>query len=246
MAVKICSAVIPAFPARRTAMWMPPLTIVWAPMYRVMPLAAASTLPCASPEGRMGFAPVQRTITRHTNDPEQMTVDLQLGGAPLAGSGRRHADGGERGDDARRGIWEYRTGHRRRGKAATPRAVGDSTSGHSRPARERQHQRGKAISGNAERHAQRQIPSRYPTRSGLPAESLGVFHQTLILLRSSAIHGAIAGTSSGVACPRWSKMCPVTRESTIPILGVVEFGSSNTTTTLSPCAATLAIEGELP
>ena len=33
---------------------------------------------------RMGFAPVQRTITRHTNDPEQMTVDLQLGGAPLA------------------------------------------------------------------------------------------------------------------------------------------------------------------
>src|SRR5450756_2959362 len=84
MAVKICSAVIPAFPARRTAMWMPPLTIVWAPMYRVMPLAAASTLPCASPEGRMGFAPVQRTITRHTNDPEQMTVDLQLGGAPLA------------------------------------------------------------------------------------------------------------------------------------------------------------------
>jgi hypothetical protein len=57
----------------------------------------------------MGFAPVQRTITRHTNDPKQMTVDLQLGGAPLAGSGRRHADGGERGDDARRGIWEYRT-----------------------------------------------------------------------------------------------------------------------------------------
>ena len=33
---------------------------------------------------RMGFAPVQRTITRHTKDPEQMTVDLQLGGAPLA------------------------------------------------------------------------------------------------------------------------------------------------------------------
>src|ERR1035437_3128471 len=153
MAVKICSAVIPAFPARRTAMWIPPLTIVWAPMYRVMPLAAASTLPCASPKGRMAFAPVQRTITRHTDDPEQMTVDLQLGGAPLAGSGRRHADGGERGDDARRGIWKYRTSHRRRGKAATPRAVGDSTSGHSRPARERQHQRGKAVSGNAERHS---------------------------------------------------------------------------------------------
>ena len=33
---------------------------------------------------RMGFAPVQRTITRHTNDPERMTIDLQLGGAPLA------------------------------------------------------------------------------------------------------------------------------------------------------------------
>jgi hypothetical protein len=33
---------------------------------------------------RMGFAPVQRTITRRTNDPEQMTIDLQLGGVPLA------------------------------------------------------------------------------------------------------------------------------------------------------------------
>jgi hypothetical protein len=33
---------------------------------------------------RMGFAPVQRTITRHTAGPEQMTIDLQLGGAPLA------------------------------------------------------------------------------------------------------------------------------------------------------------------
>ncbi len=33
---------------------------------------------------RMGFPPVQRTITRHTKDPEQMTIDLQLGGAPLA------------------------------------------------------------------------------------------------------------------------------------------------------------------
>jgi hypothetical protein len=33
---------------------------------------------------RMGFAPVQRTITRHTSEPEHMTVDLQLGGAPLA------------------------------------------------------------------------------------------------------------------------------------------------------------------
>ena len=33
---------------------------------------------------RMGFAPVQRTITRHTNGPEEMTIDLQLGGMPLA------------------------------------------------------------------------------------------------------------------------------------------------------------------
>jgi hypothetical protein len=33
---------------------------------------------------RMGFAPTQRTITRHTKDAEQMTIDLQLGGAPLA------------------------------------------------------------------------------------------------------------------------------------------------------------------
>jgi hypothetical protein len=32
----------------------------------------------------MGFAPVQRTITRRTKEPEQMTVDMQLGGAPLA------------------------------------------------------------------------------------------------------------------------------------------------------------------
>jgi hypothetical protein len=33
---------------------------------------------------RMGFSPARRTITRHTKDPEQMTIDLQLGGAPLA------------------------------------------------------------------------------------------------------------------------------------------------------------------
>ena len=33
---------------------------------------------------RMGFAPAQRTITRRTKDPEQMTIDLQLGGLPLA------------------------------------------------------------------------------------------------------------------------------------------------------------------
>jgi len=33
---------------------------------------------------RMGFAPVQRTITRRTSNPEQMTIDLQLGGVPLA------------------------------------------------------------------------------------------------------------------------------------------------------------------
>lgn len=33
---------------------------------------------------RMGFSPVQRTITRRTREPEHMTIDLQLGGAPLA------------------------------------------------------------------------------------------------------------------------------------------------------------------
>jgi hypothetical protein len=33
---------------------------------------------------RMGFAPAQRTITRRTKGPEQMTIDLRLGGAPLA------------------------------------------------------------------------------------------------------------------------------------------------------------------
>jgi hypothetical protein len=33
---------------------------------------------------RMGFAPAQRTVTRRTKAPEQMTIDLELGGAPLA------------------------------------------------------------------------------------------------------------------------------------------------------------------
>ena len=33
---------------------------------------------------RMGFSPVQRTVTRRTKEPEQMTIDMQLGGAPLA------------------------------------------------------------------------------------------------------------------------------------------------------------------
>jgi hypothetical protein len=33
---------------------------------------------------RMGLAPAQRSITRRTREPEQMTIDLQLGGAPLA------------------------------------------------------------------------------------------------------------------------------------------------------------------
>jgi len=33
---------------------------------------------------RMGFSPVQRTVTRRTKEPEHMTIDLQLGGAPLA------------------------------------------------------------------------------------------------------------------------------------------------------------------
>ncbi len=33
---------------------------------------------------RIGFAPMQRTITRRTNGPEEMTIDVQLGGTPLA------------------------------------------------------------------------------------------------------------------------------------------------------------------
>lgn len=33
---------------------------------------------------RMGFTPAQRTIARRTKAPEHMTIDIQLGGAPLA------------------------------------------------------------------------------------------------------------------------------------------------------------------
>ncbi|HET6760845.1 MAG TPA: carboxypeptidase-like regulatory domain-containing protein [Gemmatimonadaceae bacterium] len=33
---------------------------------------------------RLGFSPVQRTVTRRTKGPEQMIIDMQLGGAPLA------------------------------------------------------------------------------------------------------------------------------------------------------------------
>jgi len=33
---------------------------------------------------RMGFTPVQRTITRRSKDPEQIITDVQFGGAPLA------------------------------------------------------------------------------------------------------------------------------------------------------------------
>jgi hypothetical protein len=33
---------------------------------------------------RMGFSPAQRMITRRTTGPEEMTIDLQLGGTPLA------------------------------------------------------------------------------------------------------------------------------------------------------------------
>lgn len=33
---------------------------------------------------RMGFAPAQRTVIRHTKEGEYMTIDLQLGGTPLA------------------------------------------------------------------------------------------------------------------------------------------------------------------
>jgi hypothetical protein len=45
--------------------------------------------PATSPEyqlqvKRMGFAPVQRTVKRHTKGPEQMTIDVEMGGAPLA------------------------------------------------------------------------------------------------------------------------------------------------------------------
>jgi len=41
-------------------------------------------------------------------------------------------------------------------------------------------------------------------------------------------------------------MCPVECDNAIPILGAVALGSSNTTTTLSPFAATLAADGVLP
>ncbi len=33
---------------------------------------------------RLGFSPVQRTVARRTREPEEMTIDLQLGGTPLA------------------------------------------------------------------------------------------------------------------------------------------------------------------
>jgi len=33
---------------------------------------------------RIGFSPVQRTVTRRTHGPEEMTIDLQFGGTPLA------------------------------------------------------------------------------------------------------------------------------------------------------------------
>ncbi|MDP9203875.1 MAG: carboxypeptidase-like regulatory domain-containing protein [Gemmatimonadota bacterium] len=33
---------------------------------------------------RMGFSPLQRTVTRRTKGTEHMTIDMQLGGAPLA------------------------------------------------------------------------------------------------------------------------------------------------------------------
>lgn len=33
---------------------------------------------------RMGFTPAERTITRRTKGPEQMTIDMELGGMPLA------------------------------------------------------------------------------------------------------------------------------------------------------------------
>src|SRR5687767_557413 len=33
---------------------------------------------------RLGFAPAQRTVARRTKGPEEMVIDVQLGGAPLA------------------------------------------------------------------------------------------------------------------------------------------------------------------
>ena len=33
---------------------------------------------------KLGFAPAQQTIIRHTTKPEEMTVDMKLGGTPLA------------------------------------------------------------------------------------------------------------------------------------------------------------------
>ena len=33
---------------------------------------------------KLGFAPAQQTIIRHTTSPEEMTVDMKLGGTPLA------------------------------------------------------------------------------------------------------------------------------------------------------------------
>jgi hypothetical protein len=33
---------------------------------------------------RIGFSPVRRTVTRRTHGPEEMTIDLQFGGTPLA------------------------------------------------------------------------------------------------------------------------------------------------------------------
>ena len=52
---------------------------------------------------KLGFAPTQQTIIRHTTRPEEMTVDMKLGGTPLAlsmveingeagGSSRRESD----------------------------------------------------------------------------------------------------------------------------------------------------------
>jgi hypothetical protein len=33
---------------------------------------------------RIGFSPIQRTVSRRTHGPEEMTIDLQFGGTPLA------------------------------------------------------------------------------------------------------------------------------------------------------------------
>jgi hypothetical protein len=50
---------------------------------------------------RMGFSPVQRTIVRHTQHGEQMTIDLQFMGAPVALSAVEIGGGGSSSSSSR-------------------------------------------------------------------------------------------------------------------------------------------------